>query len=52
LRWGCVDFTYFFIDQEEHNGADGEGFDFIGSLLYAVLNIGLFRDNKVFIFPT
>lgn len=82
----------FFIDKEEHNGADGEGFDFIGSLLYAValfaimygfsllpsllaggligfgvvcliffirqqlkipyplLNISLFRDNRVFAF--
>ncbi|MEN6620626.1 MAG: MFS transporter [Smithella sp.] len=81
-----------FIDKEEHNGADGEGFDFFGSLLYAValfaimygfsllpllagggligfgiicliffirqqlkipyplLNIGLFRDNRVFAF--
>jgi EmrB/QacA subfamily drug resistance transporter len=81
-----------FINKEEHNGAAGEGFDFFGSLLYAVslfsimygfsllpyftagglivfgiicliffirrqlkmpyplLNIGLFRDNKVFAF--
>jgi EmrB/QacA subfamily drug resistance transporter len=36
-----VIFLSLLMDKEEHNGADGEGFDFIGSLLYAIALFGV-----------